>query len=158
MNGQPLGNGTLSGCSLQLNLAEFERDPSGQEVFVSLEVQANAGSFSGRSKCVVLQRDLASFLDDLEASVTSLEGEARLVGGWGESEYVQLRFTPSDSLGHIAIRVDLSDHDPEADLRFGGTFISEPQALERSCQQIRRALRSQQIGQIELYVSRRSVT
>lgn len=141
----------MSDNLLKLSVTEFERDPSGQTFYVSLTVRAAAGEFSGQSECVVLGRDLESFLAALEALAGTSQGEARLVGGWGDSEYVQLRFAPRGRLGHVAIRVLLRDHDSAADRRLEASFESEPQALARSCQQIRRALHSEQVGEFQFY-------
>jgi hypothetical protein len=142
----------MSDTFLRLSITFLERDPSGKSLYVSITVRAAAGEFGGQSECVVLGHDLQSFLSDLNALAATSHGEAQLLGGWSDSEYVRLEFSPHGPLGHIAARVRLRDHDPISDLRFEGCFITEPQPLARFCEQVGTALRSERRGDFELYV------
>ena len=83
---------------LTIETTFFEGDSSG-EVFVSLTVSVASTPFSGTGDCVLLGRDLDRFLDQFEPLARTSKGEALLVGGWGDSELVRLRFRPRGSLG-----------------------------------------------------------
>lgn len=142
----------MNDTMLKISFTCFERDPPGQMLFVSLTVRAVAGEFSGQSDCVVVGHDLEAFLVALEALARTSQGEANLVGGWGDAEYIQLRFAPRGSLGHIGVRVRLRDHDPSGDFRFEGSFVTEPQSLMRSYEKLHRALCSEEVCEFEIYV------
>lgn len=135
---------------LALTLTEFEADPSGEQLYVSLVVEVQAPPFAGASNCTVLGRDLSAFLEELQALGRTSSGSAGLVGGWGEREYLQLTLRPHGSLGHIALHLMLREYEPHTDFRVEGTLIVEPQQVIDFAASIRSALRSQTRERIEL--------
>jgi len=138
---------------LKFSFTEFERDPSGRDLYAYLTVRAIAGEFRGQCKCVVVARDFEFFLSELDVLAATSQGQAQLKAGWGHSESMQLTFAPHGSRGHIAVRVFLRDlYDPVSDLRFEGSFVTEPQPVARFAANIRDALRAEQRGDVELYV------
>jgi hypothetical protein len=135
---------------LVVTLTEFETDPSGEQVYVSMTLEVEAKPFTGASHCTVLGCDLAAFLDELDSLARTSKGEARMVGGWGEREYVQLTLRPHGSLGHIALHVMLREYQPDTDFRVEGTIVTEPQLLIEFSAALWSAFQAQELQRIEL--------
>ena len=135
---------------LAISLTAFDLDPSGEQVYVGLELVVEAVPFAGASDCTVHGQDLNVFLDDLEPLARTSQGKATLVGGWGDSEYVQLSLQPHGSLGHIELRVMLREHEPFSDFRVEGSLVVEPQALIDFTTKLRAALQAQEPVRLEL--------
>ena len=135
---------------LAVTLTEFETDPAGEQVYVSMTLEVEAKPFTGASHCTVLGRNLAAFVDELDLLARTSKGEARMVGGWGEREYVQLSLRPHGSLGHIALHIMLREYQPDTDFRVEGTLITEPQLLIEFSAALRSALQAQERQRIEL--------
>lgn len=138
------------GVVLILALTDFEEDPAGQNVYVSLTASVDAHPFSGTSDCVVLERDLLAFLRSAESLGQTCTGAAELRGGWGDSEYVQFTLGPRGSLGHLALRFMLREHQPDTDFRVQGTLHVEPQQLLDFASSVRQAVASRECTRCDL--------
>lgn len=136
--------------SLAITFTEYEKDPSGQDTYVSLELSVKSRPFAGRSNCVVLERDLIVFLDDLDELAASSEGGATLVGGWGESAYVRLQFRPRGSLGHLEASVMLREHQAESDFRVEGNLLRDPAQVGTFSARMRDATTMQTYDEVTL--------
>ena len=142
-----------SGNSLVFSLSEFESDPSGAKTYVTLDVEARSGSFSGVSACVLAEPDLAEFLEQLEALARSATGEALLVGGWGSTENVRIRAFPADRQGHLRIQAVLAEvPDHEARSQLEAFFETEPQPVLRLVSALRLAISERKAGEFRLFV------
>lgn len=145
--------------ALELTLTEFDPDPSGSELYVSLDVEAKAGAFSGASFCIVARRDFAHFLDRLETLATTGVGEALLVGGWVSTEDVRFRAFSVGSRGLLGLQVVLGEV-PEHEHRsqFEAFFESEPQPILRLVSSLRAALAERKTDGFSVFVRAWSAT
>jgi hypothetical protein len=138
---------------LLFKLSEFEVDPSGVKTFVRLDVEAEAGHFSGASHCVLRGQDLVAFLDRLTLLAAALPNDAELVGGWGKDEHVRVQLSSVGRAGHFKIRVLLSDfRSDELGDRLEASFETEPASLLRFSEDLRRALDERREASANLYV------
>jgi len=119
-------------------------------LFVSLELEVEAKPFRGASSCTVVGDDFSAFLDDLEPLAATSHGAANLSGGWGDSAYVSLKFSPHGSLGHIECQILLREHDPIANFRVEGSLVVEPQNLADFAASLRQCLQDQRTSRVEL--------
>lgn len=142
-----------SGKSFVLSLSEFDSEPSGATTFVTVEVEASSGSFSGSSACILAERDLIAFLNAADSVAETAKGEAVLRAGWGSTEDVRLRVFPSDPHGHLAIEAvlgEVPDHDGRSCLEV--FFKTEPQSLLRVMAALRLAIAEHQPGEFRVFV------
>ena len=142
-----------SGKSLVLSISEFDSDPSGSTTWVTLDVEASSGFFSGASACILVERDLIAFLDAVDSVAETAKGEALLRGGWGSTEDVRLRVFPSDRRGHLAIHAILGEvPDHERRSRLEVFFETEPQPLLRVTAALRLGTAEREPGEFRVFV------
>jgi hypothetical protein len=139
---------------LSFLLSDFEVDPSAVKTFVRLDVEAQTGSFSGASNCVLREQDLIAFLDGLTHLANAWQNDVELVGGWGKDEYVRIQLRPVGRRGHFQVRVVLSDYSRNlghAD-RIEASFETEPASLLRFSDDLRCVLGERREASVKLYV------
>jgi hypothetical protein len=135
------------------SLSEFEADPSGVKAFVTLDIEASSGSFSGASACVLAEQDLVAFLDSLETLANGHQGDAVLVGGWGVEEDVRVQLFLADRRGHLRVRVMLREvPNLEQSSRLEVFFEMEPAPLLRFTKDLRRVLAERRAASVRMYV------
>ena len=139
---------------LRFSLSEFEVDPSGVEMFIRLGVEAQSGSFSGASTCVVRERDLVAFLDGVRRLAAASPGDAQLVGGWGKGGTgFALSCFSAGRAGHLEGRVVLNDPSDLAHTdRLDAFFRTEPASLRRFGEDLQDALAARRDTSVSLYV------
>ncbi len=134
---------------LIVETTEFEDDPAGEHLYVSLYVELDASPFSGATKCIVRSRDLTRFLDELTSLAMTYKGTASLATGWGGTSLLELRLQPHGGLGHIALRVMIREH-VESDSRVEATVVVEPQQLIEFAASLRGAIGMRVLKRISL--------
>ena len=139
--------------ALVFELSEFDSDPSGSTTYVTLDIRAKVGGFAGASACVLAERDLVDFLNNLESLAKGAGGEAVLRGGWGSSEDIRVHAFPADERGHIRIRATLAEvPNHEYRCQLDSFFETEPQPTLRLVASLRSAIRARRTGEFPMFV------
>jgi hypothetical protein len=139
--------------SLVFSLSDYDATPSGTRTYITLDIDAESGDFRGCSACILTERDLEAFLSGLDALARGQRRDVNLVGGLGTNEDVRIELFPSNSRGHIGIRVLLAEVPrEERPNRLEAHFATEPAPLLRFVEEMRRALTACLETTIGLYV------
>lgn len=136
---------------LNLRLLDYERRPDFPVDCLGFTAEANAGSFHGKTTFSVYRRDLEAFLNEVDAMVSTLSGEARMRAGWGEQAHFDFAANYIGRRGQIAVELELADRGPRERMRrLLVDFRTEPELLRRFATGLRRAAKSGDTGPIHL--------